>query len=109
MAHDRQRQVALAQTRQSMIRPGYIMSRTLRCDRAVQIDVFADQLGGYLGPCSDRRLARPWPIHAPEVGFIGEHDAQIATTPPGGPPGFPYSIRKTSFLKAFCAARSRLG
>jgi hypothetical protein len=29
MAHDRQRQVALAQTRQSMIRPGYIMSRTL--------------------------------------------------------------------------------
>jgi hypothetical protein len=30
MAHDRQRQVALAQTRQSMIRPGCIMSRTLR-------------------------------------------------------------------------------
>jgi cobalt-zinc-cadmium efflux system protein len=30
MAHDRQRQVALAQTRQSIIRPGYIMSLTLR-------------------------------------------------------------------------------
>jgi len=30
MAHDRQRQVALAQTRQSMIRPGYIMSQTLK-------------------------------------------------------------------------------
>ena len=29
MAHDRQRQVALAQTRQSMISPGNIMSQTL--------------------------------------------------------------------------------
>jgi hypothetical protein len=37
-------------------------SAVLRCDRALQIDVFTDQLGGHLGPCSDRRPARPWPI-----------------------------------------------
>ena len=29
MAYDRQRQVAFAQTRQSIVRPGYIMSQTL--------------------------------------------------------------------------------
>src|SRR5271155_2342464 len=32
-------------------------SAVLGCDRAVQIDVFADQLGGHLGPFSDRRPA----------------------------------------------------
>ena len=50
-------------------------SAVLGCDRAVQVDVFTDQLGGHLGPCSDRRPARPWPIHAAEARFIGEHDA----------------------------------
>src|SRR5208282_3007382 len=78
-------------------------------DCAVQIDVFANELGCDLGPRSDRRPARPWPIDAAEARFISEHDAQIATAPGRGPPGFPYSIRKAVFLKAFCAARSRLG
>jgi predicted DNA-binding ribbon-helix-helix protein len=66
----------------------------------------ADQLGGHLGPRADRRPARPYPIHA---AFINEHDAQPPPAPSGDPPSFSHSIRKAVFLKAFCAARSRLG
>jgi hypothetical protein len=63
-------------------------------------------LGRHFWPRSDRRPTRPWPIDAAEARFIGEHDAQTATTPGGGPPGFPHSIRKVGFLKAFCAGMS---
>jgi len=78
-------------------------------DRAVQIGVFANELGGGLEPRADRCPARPDSIHAPEAGFIGEHDTQLPPAPGGSSPSLPYSIRKTVFLKAFCTARSRLG
>jgi hypothetical protein len=84
-------------------------SAILGRDRAVQIDVFADELGGHFGPRAGRRPARPRPIHAAEARFINEHDAQAPPAPGGGPPSLPHSIRKAVFLKAFCAARSRLG
>jgi small GTP-binding protein len=35
--------------------------------------------------------------------------APLPVAPGGGPAGLPHSIRKAVFLKAFCAARSRLG
>ena len=73
----------------------------LRGDRAVQIDVFADELGGDLGPHPDRRPARPWTVDPAEAGFIGEHDAQATAAPGGSPLGFPHSIWKAAFLKAF--------
>jgi hypothetical protein len=43
------------------------------------------------------------------VRFIGEHDPQATTAPGGSLPGFPHSIWKAAFLKAFWAATSRLG
>jgi hypothetical protein len=84
-------------------------SAILGGDRAVQIDVFADELGGHFGPRTHRCPAGPYPIHAAEARFIGKHDAQASSAPSGSPPGFPHSVRKAVFLKAFCAARSRLG
>ena len=78
-------------------------------DRAVQIDVFANELGGDLGPDADRRPAWPWPVDPPEPRFIGEHDSQLTAALSGSPPGFPHSIAKAVFLKAYCAAMSRLG
>ena len=78
-------------------------------DRAVQINVFTYQLGGHYRPRSDRRPARSRPIDTPEPGLISEHDAQAATTTRGCPPGFPHSVRKAVFLKAFCAAMLRFG
>jgi hypothetical protein len=66
-------------------------------------------LGGDTGPCADRRPARANAIHAPEARFISEHDTQPPPAPGRSPPSFPHSIRKAVFLKAFCAARSRLG
>ena len=84
-------------------------SSVLWNDRAVQIDVFADELGSDRRPRSDRRPARPRPVDPAEAGFIGEHDAQATTAPGGRPLGFPHSIWKAAFLKAFWAAMSRLG
>jgi hypothetical protein len=37
--------------------------------------------------------ARPDSIHAPEAGFISEHDAQLPPAPSGSPSGLPHSIR----------------
>src|SRR5262245_13687089 len=51
-------------------------SAILRRDRTVQIDVFADELGGDTGPCTSRRPARPHSIHSAETRLISEHDAQ---------------------------------
>src|ERR1700738_1944508 len=73
----------------------------LRADRSVQVDVFANELGGDLGPDTDGRPARPRAVHPAAGGFIGEHDPQGTTPPYGSPPGFPHSIWKTVFLKAF--------
>src|SRR5271168_5117394 len=83
--------------RHDQIDPGAV----LRGDRAVQIDVFADELGGDLGP--DFAGSPTWPrsVDAAEACFIGEHDAQATTAPGGSPPGFPHSIWKAVFLKAF--------
>src|SRR5271166_5326087 len=69
-------------------------------DRAVQIDVFANELGGDLGPDADRGPARPRPIDTAEPRFIGEHDAQAPTASGGSLPGLPHSIWKAVFLKA---------
>ena len=71
----------------------------VRRDRAVQIDVFADELGGDCGPCSDRGPAWPWPIDPAEPRFIGEHDAQATAAPGGGLPGLPHRMWKAA-LKA---------
>ena len=61
-------------------------------DRAVQIDVFANELGGDLGPGAGWSPARPRVIDPAEPRFIGEHDPQ-ATTAPGG--------SRLAFLTAF--------
>jgi hypothetical protein len=45
--------------------------------------------------------ARSRAVHPAEARFVGEHDAQAATTLGGSPPGFPHSIGKIVFLKAF--------
>ena len=84
-------------------------SAILGRDRTVQIDVFADELGGDTRSCANRRPAWPQSIHSAETRLISEHDAQPPPAPRSNPPGSPHSIRKAVFLKAFCAARSRLG
>lgn len=50
-------------------------SAILGRDRTVQIDVFADELGGDTGPYARRRPARPQSIHSAETRLISEHDA----------------------------------
>src|SRR4249919_4149132 len=84
-------------------------SAVLGGDRAVEIDIFADELRGDRGPRADWCPARADAVHAAEARLISEHDAQAWTAPGSGPPGFSHSIRKAVFLKAFCAAKSRLG
>ena len=84
-------------------------SAVLGRNRAVEIDVLADELRGDCGPRAERRPAGPDAVHAAEACFIGKHDAQPPPTPSGGPSCLPYSIRKAAFLKAICATRSRLG
>jgi hypothetical protein len=66
--------------RHDQIHAGAIVGR----DRAIQIDVFADELGGDPGPCADRRPARTDAIHAAKTRFINEHDAQAPPAPAGG-------------------------
>src|ERR1700704_6053041 len=63
-------------------------SPILRRDRAVQIDVFANELGGDLGADADRCPAWPWPVDAAETRFIGEQDPQVTASPSGSPLGF---------------------
>ena len=76
-------------------------SAILRSDRAVQIDVFANELGGDLGPGAGWSPARPRAIDPAEPRFIGEHDPQATTAPGGSPSGFPHSIWKAVFLNEF--------
>ena len=61
--------------------------------RPVQIDILADQLGGDLRPRTERRLARPRPVHAAKARFVGKHDAQ---PPPAPPPAAPSSQHQES-------------
>ena len=77
--------------------------------RPVQINILADQLGGDLGSCAERRPARPRPVHAAKARLVGKHDAQPPAAPRRRPPGIPYNVRKAVFLKAFCAFRLRWG
>src|SRR6266436_809574 len=75
-------------------------SSVLRADGAIEVDVFANELGGNPRPDADGSPARSWAVHPPKACFIGEHDAQ-ATTPSGGSPtSLPHSIWKIFFLKA---------
>ena len=60
-------------------------SRSASEDRAVQIDVFANELGGDFGPDADRGPARPWPVDPAETRFIGEQDPQAAASPGSQP------------------------
>ncbi len=64
-------------------------SPILRRDRSVQIDVFANELGGDLGPGAGWSPARPRAVDPAETRFIGEHDPQATTAPGGSPPLVP--------------------
>jgi hypothetical protein len=72
-------------------------SAVLGRDRAVQVDVFTDELGGDLGPYASRRPALgecdSW-----GRSFISEHDAQSPPTAGGGLSGSPHSIRNAVFF-----------
>src|SRR5204863_136153 len=60
-------------------------SAILGRDRTVQIDVFADELGGHTGPGANRRPARANAIHAADARLISEHDARpLAAALAGG-------------------------
>src|SRR5882724_6072041 len=61
---------------------------------AIQIDIFTNELAGDLWPDTNGCPARSRAVHPAEARFVGEHDAQAATTPGGSQPGFPDSIRK---------------
>ena len=76
-------------------------SSVLRANCAIQIDVFTDELGGDLWPYANGCPARSRAVHPAEARFVGEHDAQAATTSGGSQPGFSDSIGKPFFLKAF--------
>ena len=76
-------------------------SSVLRADRAIQIDVFTNELAGDLRPDADGCPARSRAVHPTKPRFIGEHDAQATSTPGGSPPSFPHSIGEIVFLKAF--------
>lgn len=84
-------------------------SAVLGRGRAVQVDVFADELGAELGPGVERCSAAAVAGHEAEVGFVTKHDTEPQPSPEGGPPGFSHIIRKAHFLKSFCTARPRLG
>jgi len=60
-----------------------------------------NELGGDLGPDADRDPARPRPVDPAETRFIGEQDRQAAASLGGSQLGFPHSIWKAIFLKAF--------
>ena len=51
-------------------------SAVLRGDRAVEIDIFADELRRDRGPPADWCPARADAVHAAETRLISEHDAQ---------------------------------
>src|ERR1700730_11016659 len=70
----------------------------LRANRSVQVDVFANELGGDLGPGTDGSPTRPRTVHPVEARFIVEHDPQATTPPCRSSLGFPDSIWKTVFL-----------
>src|SRR5258705_12600153 len=72
----------------------------LWADGAIQIDVFANELTGDLRPRPIGSPARSRAVHPAKARFVGEHDAQAATTSGGSPPGLPHSIWKAAFLKA---------
>ena len=72
-------------------------SPILRRDRAVQIDVFANELGADFGPDADRGPVRSWSVDPAETPFIDEQDPQATASPAGSPLGFPHSIWKAIF------------
>src|SRR5580704_15475313 len=74
-------------------------SPVLRRDRAVQIDVFANELGGDLGPGANRGPARPWPVDPAETRFIGEHDPQCDGLAWRQPAWLSLQYLETIFLK----------
>ena len=56
-------------------------SSILRADCAVEVDVFANELGGDLRPDALRRPARPRPVHPAEPRFVGKHGPHPAAAP----------------------------
>ena len=72
----------------------------LWADSAIQIDKLANELAGYLRPCSVRGPAWSRTVHPPKARFIGEHDTQAAAASGGNPPGLPHGSWKAVFLKA---------
>ena len=75
-------------------------SSVLRADGAIEVDVFADELGGDLRPRPNGSPARSRAVHPPKARFVGKHDTQAAATSGGNPPGPLHSIWKAVFLKA---------
>jgi hypothetical protein len=79
--------------RQDQIDAGSILG----ADSAIQVGVFANELGSDLRPRSIGSPARSRAVHAAKARFVGEH----ATTSGRNSPGLPHSIWKAVFLKAF--------
>jgi hypothetical protein len=75
-------------------------SSILRADCAVEVDVFANELGGDLRPDALRRPARPRPVHPAETRFVGKHYPQPTTAPGSRALSPPYSAWKAAFLKS---------
>src|SRR5262245_61636331 len=91
--------------RQNQIDAGSVLG----ADCAIEVDVFTNELRGDLRPDADGSPARPRLVDPTEARLVGKHDPQATAAPGGSSLGFPHRVGKTGFLKAFWAARSRLG
>ena len=49
-------------------------SAVYRANRSIEVDEFANKLGGDGWSHTGRSPARPRTIHPPEASFVGEHD-----------------------------------
>ena len=81
----------------------------LRTDRAIEVDIFANELRSDVGPDAARCPARPWPVDPAEPRFIGKHDPQPPTASGCRPPCPLYGTWEAAFLKSSWAARSPRG
>src|ERR1700731_4640454 len=74
-------------------------SPILRRDRAVQIDVFANELGGDLGLMPIGAQHGRGRLMRPKRASSANRDPQVTASPSGSPLGFPHGIWKAIFKK----------